>query len=320
MPHPAVAVCWHAPAAGESRVRYRRRGTPSWIALDPAAAPAPGSARRRSASAMVGADGGQVGSGGDGGGAGGGAAAGGVRHAEACGLGSVVVWEGLAAASEYEVQVRVGPQGAWGRSAWARTGGAEECPRAAGRALVATLGLAAAFFDSEHDRCYCGACYKAEWPDAETDGPRPYVIPRGWARFGLKLHPRAEALGREFFRTWCVGFHGAAAGVCKQILESGGMLIPGDRLLDGGVLRSGRCAGRQARKYYTSPSVRYAGLRFYAAPTRFVDAAGRDMLGQVSAGGRALELLLAVQVIEWDGDGRGVRGACRGGAVRGGSW
>ena len=225
--------------------------------------------------------------------------------AEEVGLGSAVVWEGLAAASEYEVQVRVGPQGDWGRSAWARTGGAEECPRAAGRALVATLGLGAAFFDRAHDRCYCGACYKAEWPDViETDGPRPYVIPRGWARLGLKLPTRAEALGTEFFRTWCVGFHGAAAGVCKQILESGMMLIPGDRLLGGGVLRSGRCAGRQAKKYYASPSVRYAGLRFYAAPTPFVDAAGRNMLGQVRAGGRARALgPWVLWKIKWDGDG-----------------
>mmetsp|Transcript_7861 Transcript_7861/g.16770 ORF Transcript_7861/g.16770 Transcript_7861/m.16770 type:complete len:324 (-) Transcript_7861:369-1340(-) len=164
-------------------------------------------------------------------------------------------------------------------------GGAEEgpggCPRAAGRALVATLGLAAAFFDSTYDRCYCAVCYKAEWPDTtETDGPFPYVIPRGWVRFGLKLPVRAEAMGREFFRDWSVSFHGAAAGVCKQILESGMMAIPGDRLLSGSVLQSGRCAGRQDRVFYTSPSVCYAGLRFYATPTRFVDAAGRAMLGQ----------------------------------------
>ena len=224
-------------------------------------------------------------------------------NGEVGGLRSAVVWEGLAAGSEYEVQVGAGARGAWGRSAWGRTGGAEECPRAAGRGLVATLGLGAAFFDSAHDRCYCGACYKAAWPDTiETDGPCPYVIPRGWARLGLRLPARAEALGREFFRTWCVGFHGAAAGVCKQILESGMMLIPGDRLLGGGVLRSGRCAGRQAKKYYTSPSVRYAGLRFYAAPTPFVDAAGRKMLGQVRAGGRGRGPW-AVWGIEWDGDG-----------------
>ncbi len=153
---------------------------------------------------------------------------------------------------------------------------------------MATLGLEEAFFDSEHDRCYCCACYKAEWPDTiKTDGPSSYVIPRGWVRFGLKLQPRAEALGSKFFQNWSVSFHGAAAVVCAQIMRSGMMLIPGDRLLDGSVLRSGRCAGRQDKVYYTSPSVCYAGLGFYAAPTPFVDARGRAMLGQVSASGLA---------------------------------
>ena len=150
---------------------------------------------------------------------------------------------------------------------------------------MATLGLAAPFFDSKHDRCYCCACYKAELPDVRTDGPSPYVIPRGWVRFGLRLQPRVEALGEEFFRDWAVTFHGAAAGVCKQILESGGICIPGDRLMDGSILQSGRCAGRQDKVYYSSPSVCYAGLRFYATPTPFVDAAGRAMLGQARGGG-----------------------------------
>ena len=93
-----------------------------------------------------------------------------------------------------------------------------------------------------------------------------------------------RAMGEQFFREWCVSFHGAAAEVCKQILEGGGMLLPGDRLLDNRVLRSGRCDGRQDRCFYTSPSARYAGLRFYATPRRFEDAAGREMWGQVTPG------------------------------------
>ena len=323
LPHPAVAVCWHAPAAGECRVRYRRRGTRSWIDLDPPAGPAPGPVPRRRGGGAIGVaagggdvggdgDGGRGGSAvggggdGDGGGAGGrGAAAVSARSRDVSGLRSAVVWEGLAAASEYEVQLRVGARGAWGRSAWARTGGAAECPRAAGRALVATLGLGAAFFDCAHDRCYCGACYRPEWPDViEAGEPRPYVIPRGWARFGLKLQTRAEEMGEAFFRGWCVGFHGAAAGVCAEILRSGTMLVPGDRRLDGSVLRSGRCAGRQDRVYYTSPSVRYAGLRFYAAPTPFRDPAGRDMRGQVGGGGRGRGRGAVRGIAGGDGGGR----------------
>ena len=196
---------------------------------------------------------------------------------------SAMVWERLAAASEYEVQVRRGARGAWGRSAWGRTGGAEECPREAGRAFLATLNVRPAFLNGAHDRCYCGKCYRG--PDVmQTDGPFPYVIPRGWLRFGLELSLRAEAMEERFFREWCVSFHGAAPEVCKQILEGGGMLLPGDKLLDNSVLQSERCAGRQDRCFYTSPSVRYAGLRFYAKPRRFADAAGRAMWGQVIRG------------------------------------
>ena len=87
-------------------------------------------------------------------------------------------------------------------------------------------------------------------------------------------------MGEEFFK-WSVSFHGAAANVCKNILETGMIMIPGDLLLDGTELRSERCAGRQDRVFYTSPTVSYAGLSFYAQPTRFVDPNGRDMLGQV---------------------------------------
>jgi hypothetical protein len=161
-----------------------------------------------------------------------------------------------------------------------------QCPLAVAQEFLARLELAEVFFDRKHDKCYCGICYKAEWPDViKSDGPNPYVVPRGWVRFGLQLPPRALALGKKFFNEWSVSFHGAAEAVCKSILHTGGMLIPGDKLIDGSVLRSGRCAGRQDRVYYTSPTVRYAGLRFYATPTRFTDSTGRVMLGQVQRAG-----------------------------------
>jgi len=44
--------------------------------------------------------------------------------------------------------------------------------------------------------------------------------------------------------------------------------MPGDELPDGTMLKSERCGGRQDKCVYTSPTVRYAGLRFYATPRR----------------------------------------------------
>ena len=52
---------------------------------------------------------------------------------------------------------------------------------------------------------------------------------------------------------------------------------PGDKLLDGNTLRSGKCAGRQDKVFYTSPTIRHDGLKFHAEPMRF----GTQMAGSI---------------------------------------
>ena len=44
--------------------------------------------------------------------------------------------------------------------------------------------------------------------------------------------------------------------VLQSILSEGKLMMPGDKLLDGSLLRSTKCAGRQDRCFYTSPTVR----------------------------------------------------------------
>eukprot|EP01047_Picozoa_sp_COSAG01_P131160 COSAG01_NODE_60849_length_292_cov_1.077720_1_plen_97_part_11 len=60
----------------------------------------------------------------------------------------------------------------------ASAGGGASCPvqqRAAG--FLAKIGVAPAFLDAQHDRCYCSTCYPAAWPDTiENEGPTPYVV------------------------------------------------------------------------------------------------------------------------------------------------
>jgi hypothetical protein len=46
--------------------------------------------------------------------------------------------------------------------------------------FLASLNVDASFLDRAHDRCYCAHCYPDTYPDVITDGPHPYVIPRGW--------------------------------------------------------------------------------------------------------------------------------------------
>lgn len=140
------------------------------------------------------------------------------------------------------------------------------------RAYVATLGdWADAYLDRRFDRCYCDSCYPAAWPDTiSNEGPTPYVIPRGWFRFGLKLQPRAQDAELDIFNKWSVSFHGTKSPlVLKSVLQNGQLMKAGDTLLDGTKLRSTKCAGRQDKVFYTSPTIKYAGLKFYAEPQPF---------------------------------------------------
>ena len=143
------------------------------------------------------------------------------------------------------------------------------CPKADARAFLDGLGIDAVYFAPDHDRCYCSTCYPPEWPDTiANEGPTPYMVPRGWVRFGLHLHPRALSL--KIFEHWSVSFHGVKSeAVLRGVLDSGGLLKPGDKLLDGSLLRSTKCAGRQDKVFYTSPTITYAGLKFYAEPQKW---------------------------------------------------
>ena len=52
-------------------------------------------------------------------------------------------------------------------------------------------------------------------------------------------------------------------------MGEGAFLIPGDKLLNGQVLKSENSNDRQDNVYYTSCTIRYAGLRLYATPKGF---------------------------------------------------
>lgn len=57
---------------------------------------------------------------------------------------------------------------------------------------------------------------------------------------------------------------------------------PGSALFDGTKLESTKCAGRQDAVVYTSPTIKYAGLKFYAEPSRFATAAGVEMRDSIA--------------------------------------
>ena len=115
----------------------------------------------------------------------------------------------------------------------------------------------------------------------ENEGPTPYVVPEpGWVRFGLYADRRAQA--QDVFNKWCACFHGVkSAVVLNSILDCGGLMRPGGALIDGTKLESAKCAGRQDEVVYTSPTIKYAGLKFYAEPIKFTTAAGVELRGSV---------------------------------------
>ena len=126
------------------------------------------------------------------------------------------------------------------------------------REFAATLGLEDDDLDPRYDRCYCAECYKG--PGLITnEGPHPYAVPHGWFRLGLKIKKRLLKPEIGFFKTWSTSFHGVkSTAVLKSVLDCGGLLKPGDRLMDGSKLKSTKCAGRQDKDFYTSPSIRCA--------------------------------------------------------------
>ena len=151
--------------------------------------------------------------------------------------------------------------------------------------LLAKFDITRDFFAVQHDRCYCVRCYPSSFPDVlGQEGTARYIVPRGWYRFGVHLRPGVAAQNK-IFEEWLVSYHGLQALALKSWLMQGAA-IPGDRLVDGTVLGSTNCAGRQDRCYYTSPTIKYAGLGFYARPTEFV-VDGQMMVGQVRDRGAA---------------------------------
>ena len=145
------------------------------------------------------------------------------------------------------------------------------CPKHYAKEFLDSLKLFDGRFNRDQDKCYCSECYTSN-SVLHTEGPHPYIIPRGWVRFGLNVQgrPQVEDPEERFFETWCVAYHGVTSvDVLKSVLKCGQLMKPGDKLLDGTKLFSTKCAGRQDNVFYTSPTVRYAGLKFYATPMKW---------------------------------------------------
>ncbi|CAF2586175.1 unnamed protein product [Rotaria sp. Silwood2] len=131
---------------------------------------------------------------------------------------------------------------------------------------VKKLAWSISFFNKKHDRCYCQSCYSHNLPNTLRVAEAEYVVPRGWAGFGLGVDPFRDD---DLWNTWIVVYHGTSKLAAQSILTHRQFLLPGDHLLDGSELaiRPGHIPGKVY--IYTSPSIRYASLQVYSSLNSF---------------------------------------------------
>jgi hypothetical protein len=142
------------------------------------------------------------------------------------------------------------------------------CPQAQeAREFLQTLGLDNVFMDASFDRCYCSKCSPNLPQTVKVAGVHTYELPLGFSGFGVKIPPRAVAL--NIFERWAVSFHGLKAANVASVLNEGGLLLPGDELLDGTTLRATHTRDEDRHKLYTTPSVLYAEKPIYTEPIIF---------------------------------------------------
>ena len=137
-------------------------------------------------------------------------------------------------------------------------------------AFLDSLGVDPVFFDRQYDRCYCHECVASACiPDILESNSKhgfAYEVPKGWCGFGLSVPARARAL--NCFEDWAVSYHGCPKDVVASVLNHGGLMMPGDHLMDGTRLPNRLTRGAEGRiGIYTSPSIRYSELDIYTKPT-----------------------------------------------------
>ncbi|XP_019616648.1 PREDICTED: uncharacterized protein LOC109464151 [Branchiostoma belcheri] len=142
-----------------------------------------------------------------------------------------------------------------------------------------SLKLKDEFFENRFNMCYCRNCHMSRGDqDYYKRGvpQKDYGLPVGWCRFSLKVPPRATAL--DVFNKWHVAFHGTTVGALESILNTGDLIKPGDKTMEGRTLSEGEghfkdtCKpdGFNTKQVFVSPSINYAGLPVYAKASSFI--------------------------------------------------
>eukprot|EP00698_Gefionella_okellyi_P016822 TRINITY_DN4846_c0_g1_i2.p1 TRINITY_DN4846_c0_g1~~TRINITY_DN4846_c0_g1_i2.p1 ORF type:complete len:1048 (+),score=278.43 TRINITY_DN4846_c0_g1_i2:180-3323(+) len=136
--------------------------------------------------------------------------------------------------------------------------------------FLATLQIAPAMFDPARDTCFCAACHAQRGGELIVESGKPqrkYALPVGWARIGVAVPARAEAL--KIWEEWNVAYAGIDPQALQTTLEHGSLLMPGDALMDGRKLPMRPGAASDQTALFTSPTIQYAQLAIYARAQQF---------------------------------------------------
>lgn len=128
--------------------------------------------------------------------------------------------------------------------------------------FITSFGWPQVYFNDAFNRCYCDRCYSKMKCNSYMVANAPYVIPRGWVRFGLYVDG-VIANVENIWKTWIVSYHGTSVDAAKSIVSHRQFLLNGDTCEDGRQLRK-RC-----EDLFTSPTIKYSGRDAYAKPQVF---------------------------------------------------
>ena len=154
-----------------------------------------------------------------------------------------------------------------------------------------------AFLDyDKHGICWCKACHRSRGDkDVYTRGSGTYAIPVGWGRIALP-GGGAQAMALDAFKKWNVAFHGTTMDALQNILGTGRLVKPGDRVaaLEGKVVGIRADTGRIRKPFkrnnghtgadelfmfdpnqiFLSPTIRYSELPQCAKKSDWEDLFG----------------------------------------------
>lgn len=146
--------------------------------------------------------------------------------------------------------------------------------------LLAILALPEGYFSTHFNMCYCETCHKIRGDELyykRGDPPKEYAVPCGWCRFSLRLPCKSHSL--NMFDKWHSAFYGTRLEAVRKVLDCGDLHRSNEILAANNILlaQSFPCTEKSkpddclSRQLFLSPTIRYAGSKYFASRHKFTD-------------------------------------------------